>query len=380
MKILHITPQAPGRRSGGELGVLQTILSIKNNNDNVVDYVGPDISNNDICLLYNRCYFLKPNNNYIFRIAYLLKGITNSRYRAWKQLDLSIASYDIVVLDFTKLDFVLKKIKEKPVVVKVHNVECDYAKNDYKKNGGIDKLLIYLLSKKQEKRILNKANAIMVLTEKDKNRIVDIYGNKLERKINLNPVCLEKNDFTIKEKNKKLKMLITGSLWYGDNVNGAIWFIEKVFSKLNFDKELIIAGSRPNPKLIESIKLYKDIRLIDSPENMAPFFQECDIVIAPVFDGAGMKVKVAEALSYGKPVIGTNHAFIGYSIMDKHNSFVANEDIEFIEKLTEISEMDANEWHQVCMSAEKLFLMNYSISNSGEQWKSVMNMIIKGSI
>ena len=53
--------------------------------------------------------------------------------------------------------------------------------------------------------------------------------------------------------------------------------------------------------------------LVDSPEDMAPYFRGASLYLAPIFSGAGMKVKVAEALSYGLQVVGTRHAFIGYN-------------------------------------------------------------------
>ena len=37
------------------------------------------------------------------------------------------------------------------------------------------------------------------------------------------------------------------------------------------------------------------------------------LVIAPIFDGSGMKTKVAEALMHGKHVVGTPEAFSGYA-------------------------------------------------------------------
>lgn len=377
MKILQISPQVPGKKSGGELGVLQTVLSLKESGY-LIDYIGPEIKDQDVISLYNECYFLEYTNNVILRMINLLRGITNGRYLSWKELDLDFTKYDVVVLDFTKLDYIFKKIHSKNVIVKVHNVEYDYAKNDFNKNKGVTKLVIYLLAKKQEARVLKNVDAIMTLTENDKMRLLQIYGDGYIDKIYLNPVCINEKKQIVQQKNEELKMLITGSLWYGDNVNGAIWFIRNVYCKLQFKKKLVIAGARPNPELRKEVSMHKDIVLVDSPKDISPFFYECDIFIAPVFDGAGMKVKVAEALSYGKPVIGTSHAFIGYQIRDGYNSFVANKSEEFINKLTEISKMNQNEWNDIVEASKRLFKENYSISNSSKQWNEVITRLLKG--
>lgn len=40
-------------------------------------------------------------------------------------------------------------------------------------------------------------------------------------------------------------------------------------------------------------------------------------MVMPIFSGSGMKVKTAEALMYGKFLIGTKEAFEGYEIDEK---------------------------------------------------------------
>ncbi len=78
------------------------------------------------------------------------------------------------------------------------------------------------------------------------------------------------------------------------------------------DVSLIVAGRNPDDEMVELCGKTKKCTLVDSPEDIAPFFQGAALYIAPIFSGAGMKVKVAEALSYGLRVIGTSHALIGY--------------------------------------------------------------------
>jgi hypothetical protein len=47
---------------------------------------------------------------------------------------------------------------------------------------------------------------------------------------------------------------------------------------------------------------------VDDPRDA---FSACDIMIAPIIDGAGIKVKVAEALYNGVPVVATPFAVKG---------------------------------------------------------------------
>jgi len=52
--------------------------------------------------------------------------------------------------------------------------------------------------------------------------------------------------------------------------------------------------------------------VIGSVENLGEWYSLARFVIAPIFDGSGMKTKVAEALMHGKKVVGTLEAFSGY--------------------------------------------------------------------
>lgn len=47
---------------------------------------------------------------------------------------------------------------------------------------------------------------------------------------------------------------------------------------------------------------------------MAEYIYNADFLIAPIFEGSGMKLKTAEALMYGKTVFGTTEAFEGYDV------------------------------------------------------------------
>ena len=54
-------------------------------------------------------------------------------------------------------------------------------------------------------------------------------------------------------------------------------------------------------------------RLIGPVNDVAPWYCGAHVALAPILDGSGMKTKVAEALMFGKRVIGTAEAFAGYA-------------------------------------------------------------------
>lgn len=373
MRILQITPEAPGHFSGGKIGVKQTALSLVQNG-HMVDYVGPEIEDEEIRSLYNCIYILEPSDNVPLRIYDSLYMNTNRRYRAWKNLKLNYSLYDAFVLDFTKLNYVLNRIPSDRLIVRVHNVEADYSFYNYQYNKNFVNFLDRLFSGKRERQIVSQANKLLVLTEKDRFRLCELYGAPLE-KTEIVPVCVRppKEKEERGNSSREVKMIINGSLWFGPNYEGIKWFLEKVYNQLNFPKTLILAGSNPNKELVKKMSEFSDVTLVDTPSSMEPYFREADIAIAPVFHGAGMKVKVAEALSFGLPVIGTSHAFEGYTITHGINSFCSDDEDGFINSLKDYYNLNMAERLHMRQESQNLFQNNYSQICSNRIFQRVLS-------
>ena len=54
------------------------------------------------------------------------------------------------------------------------------------------------------------------------------------------------------------------------------------------------------------------VTLLGYVNDLAAFYAETDVIVAPMLMGSGLKMKVAEALSYGVPVVGTAIGFEGF--------------------------------------------------------------------
>lgn len=376
MKILHITPEAPGYTSGGRLGILQTELSITSP-ENIVDYVGPEIEDPSLRQRYRHCYVPTKTGNPVVLLYDAARGITNKSYESWKRLPIDYASYDAVVLDFTKQSYVLQKVDPKKLIVRVHNVEYDFSRSAYELNKTLKNRIVMKASYRQESTLLNAAARVVPLTEQDIRRLDHLYHVD-KSKIHLVPVCTRSRDTGRQELEADgNSMIITGSLWFGGNYDGIKWFLDHVFTKLTTQPKLIIAGKNPNDELKKAVKAYGDrIQLIDSPKDMAPYFRKAVLSIAPVFDGAGMKVKVAEALSYGLPVVGTKHAMTGYCITNGVDSYKADSPEEFIRDIDGYFSKTKAERVQMREKALELFNTSYSMDSSVKEWKAILSEFV----
>lgn len=107
-----------------------------------------------------------------------------------------------------------------------------------------------------------------------------------------------------------LEILFLGG-YYLPNVKGIMWFVNRVLPLLK-NVHLSIAG-REMEKLLDEQTFPDNVSVLGRVENLSRVYNMADVVISPIFEGGGMKVKVAEAMGYGKMIIGTDESYEGYA-------------------------------------------------------------------
>ena len=364
MNILQISIQAPGYNSGGTLGILQFSYALTRNNK--VTYIGPKIESEDIEPWFEKTIYMSRKLTPVEKLQSLMHMEFDKYYILWNKIDINFNDYDVIYIDFTRWQYVVKSIKKSgykgKIIVRAHNVEKDYLRVEYKSQRTISSYIKSILAGHREKYMVNMADMILAITPEDKKRLIDLYKVE-EQKIVVCPVgvnsskCWKKKSV---EKGQKLNCLITGSLWFGPNATGALWVLKEVMPKVSDICELTIAGANPNNDITNACKETNTL-LVASPESMKPYFEAADMVLVPIFDGGGMKVKVAEAMSYNLPVVTTSHGKIGYKIVDHETGFIADNPSDFAEKIREYWAMTPEKKDKFLDKEWNLYRENYSL-------------------
>lgn len=379
MRVLYISFIEPSEKFGGGLGILQALRSVSKMTE--MDYLGiqydPEtFKKYNIKTVHN--YILKQNNSIVIRVFNLMfKHVTSSFYNSWKEYSkkIKLSEYDLVYLDFTRQDFVAKWVKanNRPLIVKAHNVENDYFKSIYENNKTPLNLLHSKIAFNSEKKCIELADKVLCLTKVDRDRLVELYGNGA--KYDYYPVCVEHFDKNENLHLAKPYILITGSLWFGPNADGTLWFLKNVWPALRMDigekYDLVIAGAKPRDEIKEIANHDEFIHLYDTPESIAPFYNSACVYVAPIFYGAGMKVKVAEALSCGLPVIATKHALAGYEAVERF-TYPADTAEEFIAQIIRALHDNSDVLRKQIINA---FDKNYSLEASDKIVQLLLNEI-----
>lgn len=261
------------------------------------------------------------------------------------------------------IESIKREFKDVEVIVFFHDVKAYLAKVLLKQKG-FQFLKFYFPLLKNEKLTVRYADKIITLNNRENENLYKYYKVISTEQI---PISLEDNyTYLPKESKKKnnIEMLFVGSDYF-PNYNGIKWFVENVFPKLENTK-LIIAGNGTEKWKKELGK--KNVEILGKIEDLSSVYEDSDFVILPIFEGAGMKVKTAEALMYGKTILGSEEALMGYEI-NEDIGYCCNTAEEYIDKIKKIIK---NRKIGYNLASRELYLKKYSFNSALESYKKIL--------
>jgi glycosyltransferase involved in cell wall biosynthesis len=98
-----------------------------------------------------------------------------------------------------------------------------------------------------------------------------------------------------------------GALWRPENVDGLLWFSREVWSQVRRQRpeaRLVLTGAQPPPELT-ALDGHNGISVEGFRAELYPAFEQAGVFVVPLRQGAGIKVKVLEAMLHRLPVVTT---------------------------------------------------------------------------
>lgn len=239
---------------------------------------------------------------------------------------------DVTILEWTNMVMLAKQIKniypKTKIVASEHDVTFIGYRRKYEYFTGTKKLLWklkYMYEKRMELSNLSKFD--LVLPHNKDNKAVLMREGILESKI-IGLVPYFKN-MTLVPRNSNYKdILFFGAMARPENSLSAIWFIENVLPRLtDLDIRFVILGSNPPGEL----KKYQSDRVYITGfvDSITPYFSQSMCLVAPLVLGAGIKIKVLEALSSGIPVLTNEIGIEGIPAKNEQEYFQCTKPEEY---------------------------------------------------
>jgi glycosyltransferase involved in cell wall biosynthesis len=172
--------------------------------------------------------------------------------------------------------------------------------------------ILFPLLRKTEYIFLHNAHKIFCFSNKDKQLLKNLYdvnAVKVDFYLNVQQPFLEDNQMQIQNK------FVLFAAWNRkENADGLEWFLKNFYPNVNKDVWFEIIGAGATKELKEKLNKEKRIKYTGFVADPFEKFLQSKALIAPLFKGAGVKVKVLEALAAGTSVIGTDVAFEGIEV------------------------------------------------------------------
>ena len=204
--------------------------------------------------------------------------------------------------------------------------------------------------KRFEKNFLNSYDVLIPITTRD-GEILNALGNTKEQHTSQTGIDLS----LMVPKASKLEypsLFHIGSLDWAPNQEGLIWFLNQCWPKIltKYPELKFYVAGRNAPEWFERRLYGKNIVYMGEVEDAYEFINSKAIMVAPVFSGSGMRIKIVEGMALGKPIVTTSIGTEGIATTTGENILIADEAPAFIAAIESLLE-DRKLFDQIGKSA-----------------------------
>lgn len=326
------------------------------------------------------CVFLKPNEMRsgieakIFKredsnFTQLIMALFGCKiYLPWHEKEviryIDECNPDLLFMDFSLLGRLIRLKRSYKTIVFFHNIEADYALNKVK-NEGFIYLPSYWASKKND-QWATRADKVICLNDRDSNRLYEHYGRNADLLIPI--TFLDCFDETRTTTEYKREILFLGS-FFPPNQFSIEWFIKEVMPHLNGVKLNIVGRNFEEKK--QEYEQNENVEVIGSVQELSPYYYKHCAVVQPIKYGAGMKVKTAEAMMYGRRLFASDEALEGYDVEGVKGITRCNSAKEYADAINQY--FDYGEFKAYEEDVRNLFLDRYETNQVMNRFKKLLD-------
>jgi len=340
MKILYLTTVDPySSKSGGTIAARNDIELLSQKYDIEIKFCPP---------LPGR---ILGKNFYKFLKSILcLNSIKVSSYSSISQFN-NYSNYDIIWcnIDFSAFDYKNILASKKHFIIRKQNFESDL----------VSKFFLFGYEKKKiknfEKIVMNKASRVIHISEKEYMK--DENNNKSL----LYPTILESSEYNnsinIDFDTRNIDILMVSDFSWKPNKDGIEWFLGKVFPLLKESYNLHLIG-KLSDNYHDPIKKIFGHGYVEDIED---FYKRSKLFIVPIISGAGVKIKLLEAMKYKLPILTTIKGVEGLPLKDENEILIAYDSVDFSNKLVNLLDNESLA-NKLATNAFKWLLKNCSLN------------------
>lgn len=218
-------------------------------------------------------------------------------------------------------------------ILRAHNVEwLIWKRLAAATTNSLKKIYLHFLSgrlKRYENNIINNFDAIVAISEQDKNLFLRDGCNI---PIEVAPTGMNTAKYNNIEQMDadSLSLFHLGSMDWLPNIEAVDWLLKDIWPMIQQKSNkvhLFLAGKNMNPKYFN----IKSENLIVAGEikDALKFMENKQIMVVPLLSGGGIRIKILEGLAAGKVIVSTSTGAEGINYSDKKNILIADTPEDF---------------------------------------------------
>jgi glycosyltransferase involved in cell wall biosynthesis len=313
--------------------------------------------------------------------SYNIDRFTSLEFRDSIQAYINENNFDLIHFEGLFVSQYIDLIKTKtPTLLRQHNIEFHIWKTLANTTQFIPKkiYLNFLANRleKFEKRIIQKFDAVVSITEEDNHFISTQNFKGLQCAI---PAGIE-----IKvNKDSKLdyhSIYHIGSMEWMPNQEAMAWFHNGIWPKVT-SKNKFVKFYMAGKNMAESYNNWQttSFKVIGEVEDQNEFIADKSILVVPLKSGSGIRIKTIEAMLANKAVVTTSQGALGLPIMDNEHCLIADDSEQFAQAIISLTE-DLDLRNKIAENGYHLALQNFSNQAASRRWEEFYLALTKEKI
>lgn len=226
--------------------------------------------------------------------------------------------------------------------------------------------LEYELLRRWEATTVAAAGAVVVTSDDEAQRFRALYGGEPTVVPSAIPVPARVADPAAAER----AVVWLGDHRYAPNADGLVRFARAWGPLGEAGARLLVVGRDPTPAVRELASL-PGVEILGFVDDLDALLAGCRAAVAPVWEGAGIKMKTLTLMGAGLPVAGTGVAFEGIAVRDDHDGLVADDPEHLAAALRRVLETPA-EAARIGLAAHETIVRDHTWGSVVERYDDAL--------
>jgi glycosyltransferase involved in cell wall biosynthesis len=152
----------------------------------------------------------------------------------------------------------------------------------------------------------------------------------------------------------RFTVLVNTNLAIPQAEEGVLFFLDEVWPLIPERErwKLVLAGRHPTPGILARASKLRNAEVVaqPGPDRMEQVFSQASVCVATSRSGSGIKLRVAEALRRGLPVVCSDHCSRGYDQISRDVLRIYRSASECAAALAELSRADLRKLRSLCLN------------------------------